>query len=243
MKLKLSPLLALVVFVLPVNATAERAYTIDSSRILLGLLVPDLNAEAALVDLGPAPRPGGSRLMGMSELNQALRSAGAKLTVSESVRVVRSSRRWTQAALRDFMTAAVGGALPDYATLTHLDVPRSLTTATTIDIGNVVIGQLPKRTGSVRTSAVIELMADGQLEQRVSLPLTVELGARPKPEAVERGQSVTITIDLGRAKITAPAVTLQSGEVGTVVLCRVLRTKKVLRVKLQSKTQGNLVTE
>ena len=237
------PLLALLLLTLSQPAMAEREHVIDSGRIYLGELVPNLSEQTKSLDLGAAPKPGSSRVLGVTELNRALSDAGDSRKVTESIRVVRSSKRWSQQALIDWVTPAISSKLPSFATLVHLDAPLALITPTTVDIGNIAIAQLPVRLGSVKTSIVVDLVVGGQLEQRISLPVTLDLRERPKAEQVVRGDTITVSIHLGRTEITAPAIAIQSADVGQFVLCRVLRTKKVLRVKLVTKTLAEVVPE
>jgi hypothetical protein len=243
MKTTLAVLLLTLLGTLPQTAAAEREQLVDGGRIYLGEVVADLAPSAATLDLGPAPKAGSSRLLSAEDLNRALKAAGTTLVVKDSVRVVRSTKHWNQQDLTSWISPAISKALPDYATLVRLEVPRSLLTPTTTVVGHVELAQLPKRRGTLHTSVVVDLMVDGELEQRLSLPVVLELGDRPTPLTVPRGQTVTVSINLGLARVSATAVTLQAVEVGTVALCRVLQTKKVLRARLISKNTAEVVTE
>jgi hypothetical protein len=221
-------------------AQAERVHVTQNGRILLGDLVSDLPEAAAALELGTAPKPGSSRLFDTDELERILREVGSPRDLTEPVRVVRATKRWTQKEFGDWLAPSVAKGLPPHATLVRLDSPRSLVTSTQVTIGAVVIGQLPKRRGSVQTSAVIELRADGALEQRLSVPLVLELTEPPAPVKIPRGQSITVTVALGGARVSASATLLQEATVGSFALCRIVRTQKVLRVRLDSMTTAEV---
>jgi hypothetical protein len=243
MKTTLSLLLVASLAALPNTAAAEREQLIESGRIHLGEIVPNLPTSARTLDLGAAPRAGGSRLISVEELNRALKAAGEIQTVTTGVRVVRASKRWSQPELVAWISPAVTQALPSFATLIRLEVPRSLLTPTTAAIGNVELAQLPKIRGTVHTSAVISVTVDGELEQRLSFPVVLELGEQPKPVSVPRGQNLTVSITLGLARISASAVTLHSVAVGEIALCRILKTKKVLRARLLTPSTAEVLSE
>jgi hypothetical protein len=215
-------------------ALAERVHVTQTGRILLGDLVAGLPEPASMLELGTAPKPGTSRLFDTNELERILREVGNPRELSESVRVVRATKRWGSKEISDWLSPSITNGLPAHATLVRLEAPRSLVTSTQVTIGAVVIGQIPKRRGSVQTSAVIELRSDGTLEQRLSVPVTLELTEPPTPLKVPRGQHITVTVALGAARVSATATLLQETSVGSYGLCRIVRTQKVLRVRLDS---------
>jgi flagella basal body P-ring formation protein FlgA len=224
-------------------AAAERKQLIESNRIYLGDLISDLPSDIATLDLGASPKAGGSRLFLATEINRVLKSVNQNRTVNDSVRVVRSTKHWNQRDLLEFISPAISQALPAYATLVRLDVPRSVLTPTAVSVGHVEFAPFPKRRGTLSTSVVVELVVDNELEQRLSFPLVVELAEQPKPVTVPRGQNVTLSINFGLTHVSATAVTLQPTEVGSSALCRVLRTKKVLRAKMLSTSTAEVLSE
>ncbi len=227
----------------PRSAQAEIERTVTSSRVLFGILVPSAPLEVADLDLGPAPPAGSSRLYSTEELVMAARQAGTKLLVKDSVRAVRAAKRWTQAELLTFITPKLKAALPNYARLLRVDVPRTLVTVPCVELSRVEPGQLPNRRGTVQTSALFELTVDGKLEQRLSLPIVLDLGERPKPVEVERGTTVALQITLGASRVSAAAIAVQTVAVGSVALFRVTKTRKTLRAKLLSPSTAEVVSE
>jgi hypothetical protein len=205
--------------------------------------VPSAPPELAEVDLGPAPPAGASRLYSTEELLTAARQAGKQLLIRESVRAVRATKRWTQAEFTSFITPKLKASLPEYARVLRVEVPRSLVTVSNIELGRIEPGQLPNRRGTVQTSALFELTVEGKLVQRLSLPVVLELGERPKPAEVERGATVTLQVNLGTTRVSAQAAPLQTLAVGAVGLFRVVKTRKTLRAKLLSTTLAEVTSE
>lgn len=222
---------------------AEIERKITSSRVLFGDLVPTAPADIAALDLGPAPPAGSSRLYSTDDLLAAARQAGKQLVIADSVRAVRATKRWNQAEFTAFITPKLKAVLPEYARLLHVDVPRSLTTVLGIELSRVQPGQLPNRRGTVQTSAMLELTVNGRLEQRLTLPVVLDLGERPKPPEIERGATVSLQITLGATTVSASAVALQTMAVGSAGLFRVTKTRKTLRAKLLSPSTAEVVSE
>jgi flagella basal body P-ring formation protein FlgA len=71
----------------------------------------------------------------------------------------------------------------------------------------------------------------------------LDLDERPKPIEIDRGASVVLTINLGRTRVSAAAVTLQPTAVGSVALFRVVKTRKTIRAKLLSPSTAEVVSE
>jgi hypothetical protein len=227
----------------PRFAYAEIEKTISSSRVLLGDLVLDAPADIADLDLGPAPSAGASRLYSAADLLAAAQQVGRKIVVTDSVRVVRATKRWSQAEFLAFVTPKLKSMLPEYAKLLRIEVPRGLVTVPSIELKRLELGQVPNRRGTVHTTAMVELSIDGRIEQRLSLPIVLDLDERPKPVEVDRGTSVVLVINLGSAKVSATAITLQSTAVGSVALFRVLKTRKTLRARLLTTSTAEVVSE
>jgi hypothetical protein len=241
--LRRSLLLCVLLWLIPSSAQAELERIIASSRVLFGDLVPDAPSDLAKLDLGPAPPAGSSRLFSAGELSAAARETGTKLVVGDSVRVIRATRRWSQAELLALVTPKLRAALPDYARLLRVDVPRTLVTVSHVELSRLELGQLPNRRGQVHTSAMAELSSDGRIEQRLTLPVVLDLDERPKPIEVDRGASVVLSINLGSARVSTTAITLQATAVGSTALFRVVKTRKTIRARLLSPSTAEVVSE
>ena len=243
MKTSLVALIFVITAIKPVAAMAEREQRIESNRILLGDVVENIPVELEKIDLGPSPRAGSSRLISAEELNRTLKASGETQTVHEGVRVIRSSKRWTQTELTEWLTPAIKLSLPTFATLIRIESPRSLTLPSEATLGRVEFSQLPKRRGTANTTLIVHVTANGELEQRLMLKAVVNLSEQQKPDVIARNTSLNLSIRLGTANVSTIGTTLQSGEVGSIVLCRVVKTKKVLRARIISNNSAEVLSE
>ncbi|HEY5957028.1 MAG TPA: flagella basal body P-ring formation protein FlgA [Polyangiaceae bacterium] len=239
-KLLLSLVLALLCMS-PRTAQAETARMIVASRVQMGAILPDVPEELASVDLGASPPAGSSRLYSVQDLTAAARQAGSRYVVKDAIRVVRATKRWTQSELVDLIAPAVKRSLPLHAHLLHIDVPKQLITAQGVELSRVQVGQIPNHRGAALTSAVLELRADGNIEQRVALTLHLDLDDPPKPVEVTQGTTITLVVNLGAAKVSTAAIALQTAAVGSIALFRVVKTRKTLHAKLISALTAEVV--
>lgn len=220
---------------------AETERLIDAPRIRLGDVVTSVPASARAHDLGPAPPPGGSRLLSYLELNRALRRLGLAPSLTESVRVVRAMSERNSDQLQAWFGPEVERAMPAGASLVRMETPRTLRVAPSATVVAVRIGRLPRREGLVQTSAFVELSAGDASVQRVSLALTLRLDATAGRAAVAMGTPLILTISTGRTDVTALGVAASPGEVGDIVPCRVLRTNRVLLARITSSSTAEVV--
>lgn len=247
MKSHLCP--AIVLFALFASAAVPAKspeVVVSGTRVRLGDIIKDAPAALADLDLGPSPPAGSSRLISKREILAGVAAAGDESLVLphlEAVRVVRASRRWQHAELEEWLKPALSAALPDGVRLVGLTAPRALTTAKGAILGRVEIGRIPARSGLLRTSAVFEILTGSELEQRVSVPIRV----RVRPSAVRpdvlRGSALTLVIDTGGARVTAAGEALGEGRLGDIVVCKVLRTRKVLRARLLSGSEAEVLAQ
>jgi hypothetical protein len=220
---------------------AETEHLIDAPRIRLGDVVPSVPVSVASDDLGPAPPPGGSRLLSFLELNRILRKHGLSPSLTESVRVVRAMRERNSDQLQAWFGPEIERAMPAGASLVRMETPRTLRVAPSATVVAVRIGKLPRREGLVQTSAFVELSSGDASVQRVSLALTLRLDATASRVAVSMGTPLILTISTGRTDVTALGVAASPGEVGDTVPCRVLRTNRILLARITSGSTAEVV--
>lgn len=239
-KLRVSALLLLLAA--PGQAQSERV--IDAARIRLGDLIPSAPAVVHDVDLGPAPAPGNSRLLSRQEIERQLRDAGRSPTLVRlpaSIRVTSAAKRWTVAELQTLVQPAVERALPRGARLSKLRVRKGYALSPRSEVGRVTFGKLPKREGPFQTTAMVELLADGETSVRLPVSVELELGTQATQSVLEKGAAVHLVIERGAARVSAVGVALSAGDVGDVVQFKVQNTHKVLRARIQSRTTAKVV--
>jgi hypothetical protein len=206
--------------------------------------MPDAPGVVHDVDLGPAPAPGNSRLLSRQEIERQLREAGQSpslVRVPASIRVTSAAKRWTVAELETLVQPAIERALPRGARLAKLRVRKGYALSPRSEVGRVTIGKLPKREGSHQTTAMVELVADGETSVRLPVSVELELGAQASQSVLEKGAAVHLVIERGAARVSAVGVALSAGDVGDVVQFKVQNTHKVLRARIESRTTAKVV--
>lgn len=225
----------------PQLARAEVQRIVTGGRVHLEDLIPNTPPEARNLDLGPAPPAGSSRLFTREELQNIALRAGVEVAVTDSVRVARASVRWSQSELAKLIEGKLVSILPAHAKLLRVDAPTSLVTTSGAQPTRITLGQLPHREGLVNTTCVLELSADGQLEQRLVVRVALELKAPPPLQQLPTGTTLTLVVRLGNAQVSTPAVTLEPTVVGSTALLRVVRTRKSLRAKVTGATTAEVL--
>jgi hypothetical protein len=223
---------------------AEPVKHVESARVTVGDVVDAAPAELAGVDLGPAPPPGGSRLIARDELAREIRRAGADakgVKLPELTRVVSAGKRFTPAELAALFEPALRAALPRGVTLKSVTVARGALVSPRVEAGAVFLPKLPRRRGNVKSSGTVELVLDGSVVSRVPVTLWFSIEPVAAEPVVRRGSRVDLVIERGPARITAAAVALADGEVGEVLQFRVGATQKTLRARVESRTLARVV--
>src|SRR4030095_13944317 len=111
--------------------------------------------ELADVDLGPSPPPGSSRLFARSDVVALLRSQGITraFAMPSTVRVQSASRRFSSTELAELVGPRVRSSLPPGATIKDLRVSRAVLASPRIEVGDVRIPRLVRRTGELTITA------------------------------------------------------------------------------------------
>jgi hypothetical protein len=226
------------------RASAEAERVIDSPRIRLADLVAMLPEGAAEIDLGPAPPPGGSRLLSREEILRHVREAGQsteRLAVPAAIRVTSAVRHLSARELQALVTPAIERQLPRGATLQAVIVQRGLALSPRAAVGHVNFTKFPKREGAYKTTAMVELTVSGEVAVRLPVSVSLELGAEAARSVLERGAQLHLVIERGAARVSAVGTALSDGDVGDVVAFRVQNTQKILRARIESRTSAKVV--
>jgi hypothetical protein len=230
--------------VLAWSAKAEEVQWVNASRISFGDAVPKASQPLASLDLGAAPPPGSSRLFSGDELKTYALQAHenvSDLQIPQSVRVKRTSRRFTAKELEALVRPALVARLPEGASLKGVVLPNTFLSVPDLRVGEVQMPRLPKRVGSTRLTAVLELVAAGALVARLPVPVEVQLDERATHFDLPRGATLNLVIESGATRVSAAATLINPADVGDVVPCLVLRTRKVLRAKLLTTREASVV--
>jgi hypothetical protein len=228
------------------SAMAQPSRLIDGPRILLSDIVRSAPEELADTDLGPAPPPGGSRVVSQRDVELALARAGApreKLAIPKQIRVESRSERLSPDELIARVAPRVEAALPPDVELERLTTSRSLVLSPRAELGAVRLPKLPKREGAVKTTLTVEILTPGASPVLVPLTANLRLGPGAAGYAVPRGAELTAFIERGPTRIGAIAVALGDADIDEVVLLQIVKTRKLIKARVESKSTARVVSE
>jgi hypothetical protein len=229
-----------------VSASAEPSRVIDGARVLLSNIVRSAPSEIAETDLGPAPPPGGSRLVSRGDVEQALARSGTSrsgLAIPKLTRVESRSERLSPDDLVARAMPSVLAVLPPGVELVKLSTSRSLVLSPKAEIRGVRLPKLPKREGALKTTLTVEIVTPGASPIMVPLTANLELGPEAATYAVPRGAELTAYIERGPTRIGAIAVALGDADIDQVVMLQIVKTRKVIKGRIESKSSARVVSE
>ncbi|MFO7178179.1 MAG: hypothetical protein DIU78_005705 [Pseudomonadota bacterium] len=237
--------LALVLFAQ--SAAADGVRVVERARVTLGDLLDGAPAALRTLDVGPAPPPGGTRQILRADVVRALEERGiapSAVQVPASVRVKSAARRLTGEEFSAWVRPQVVAALPEGVTLEQLLPGRPLVISPRTEIVGVRMPKLPKREGTVKATVSVELLTEGAAAPMV-VPVTgaFRIGPEAARFAVERGAELVAFVERGPARIGAVAVALDQADVGEVLSVQIVRTRKVVRARLESKSAARVIVE
>jgi hypothetical protein len=225
---------------------AETTQWVNAPRVLFRDVVPQASGTLAALDLGSAPPPGGSRLFSKDELRTFAFVAHENIDAGEipnGVRVMRATRRLSEHDLDVLIRPAVSAVLPQGALLKNLGLPKTLVTVPDIQVGDIQMPRLPKHAGMTRITLVVELVAAGSLVTRLPVSADLQLDERATRYSLERGSILSLVIDTGFTRISALALLMSPADIGDIVPCQIVKTRKVLRARIVSPREASVVQQ
>ncbi len=196
-------------------------------NVRLAEIVPALEGtELGALELGPAPRPGATRVVRRSEVLSALRRAGREtrgLSIPRSTRVRREARRIEPAALQELAHDAVARSVAP-CRLSRLEIASGATVAMG-DLDISAEGTAPQRSGSRNVMVVLRV---GGREVRV--PARTEVTC-PAP-VIRPGARVRIIARFGAVEASSPGTAAQPGRVGDIIRVRNPRHGRSIRARV-----------
>lgn len=224
---------------------AETSRTIDAAEIQLGDVISNASEETKNIGLGKAPPPGASRLMSKSEIVsilEAQRVSTEGMKIPDSVRIVRSSKRFTAKDLEKLANPAISAAIPRGVRIEKLEIRRGLTLPPSASVESVKLPKLPRKAGKSRITVTVELMHDGSIVARMPVSLSLDISEAASKAAVERGARVDLVIERGPARITAAAIAMTDGDIGEVIQFKVESTRKMVSGRVESTRFAKVVS-
>ena len=238
--------LTLAVVAIASQAKAEAIQWVNAPRMCFGDAVPQASGPLASVDLGASPPPGSSRLFSRDELRTYAIQAHEEFSnvdIPSSVRVKRATHRFTAHELDTLVRPALVARLPEGVTLIRMTLPNEYVSVPNLQVSSVQMPRLPKREGITRATPVFELTAGGALVARLPVTVEVQLDERATHYVLERGATLNLVIDSGASRVSASATLMSPADVGDIVACQVVKTRKVLRARVMSVQEASVVQQ
>jgi hypothetical protein len=227
--------LALVLGVSRAEASPPSQVTVTGARVLVSDVVRGAPADAAGIDLGPAPAVGGSRLIDRATILRALREHAATEPghLPDAVRVVRLSRAVSATELERLTRAGLDGRpLPRGAALTAVRASRGLDVAAGWDAVTAELPRLPRRAGPVSTTALVTFRAGAEVLGRTSVQVDLLLPASAAAPELARGAPVTLVVRQGLVEIRVGGSAGADADVGDTLPVILRPSGRVLRARL-----------
>jgi hypothetical protein len=236
--------IALLLVAFPFAASAQAVRTVDRARVRLADVIDAAPAALAEVDLGPAPPPGGTRVLSRDEIVQGLRRAGHEpgaLKLPASVRVVGASRAIGPEELASLARAAIEKQLPAGVTLGRVEPSTTVVVPPRATVRSARLPRPPRQKGPFRTTATLELASDDKVVASVPVSVVLDVSEEAAKTDVARGSRVNLVIERPAIRITAAGVVLGDANVGDVVQVSVRPTGRVVRAKLTGRDEARVM--
>ncbi|MBI5537730.1 MAG: flagella basal body P-ring formation protein FlgA [Deltaproteobacteria bacterium] len=236
----------LLVFLLSIAAHADAPVTVDAARLRVGDVVHGAPVAAAAVDLGPAPPPGGTRLLGRSEILDALRRAGVesnRLSIPASVRITGASRVLEPADVSAAVTPMIAKDLPKGVTLVRVDASSRVVVSPRSTLRTVKLAPIPRHKGSALIAAGMEWVCDDRVVATGHVNVALDVSAEAAAPDVLKGAALVVVAGRNRVQVSAPGVSLADGMIGDVVRASIRSTGRIVQVRLTSKDRAAVVEQ
>ena len=200
--------------------------------------------DVGAVDLGPAPPPGGSRIISRGEVLERVRTAGLDprgLKLRASVRVVSASLRLTPDALVKLATPAIAQVLPEGVALAKVDATHDVITHPGTTVRGAIVPRIPHQKGSVPWNATLELASDDGVVTKVPLGITLEVSEAAARADVPRGARIEVVLERGAIKIATTGTAMADADVGDTTQISLVSTGRVVHARVVSRERVEIV--
>jgi hypothetical protein len=217
--------------------------TVTGARVHAGDLIGALPADAALLDVGPAPAAAGSRFLSREELLMVLREQGVAYAgpLPDGFRIKRKLRVLTTAELTRVVAGALEGHLPKGTTFTGItptaavSVPEGWTSVT------ASVPRPPHRTGRLTTGSTVRFLEGADCIWSLGVEVQLSMSAEAVPFDVPRGSHVAFVIRRGLVEVRASGVVSTDADVGELTSVVVTTSGKALPARIEDPTTAVMV--
>ena len=236
--------LVFLVALAPALAAADAPRVVERSRLRVSDVVPQAPAEIADVDLGPAPPPGGTRVVAREEVEEKIRDAGlevARVRIPAAVRLVGASRRIAAAELNELCQAELVKVLPAGITIVKANAAREIVVSPSATLREAKVPRPPRQKGLFRTTAMLEFQSEGEIVARAPVAVTLDVSEKAAQPDVARGRRVMLVVDRRGIRVSTPGILQADGNIGEVVQVQVASTGRVLKASLKSTDEAEVL--
>ncbi len=216
---------------------------IATTRVHLTDVLPAITGDAGAFDLGPAPTPGGSRLVTRDDLLRALGEARAPVPAKlpEAIRVIRRMRRLLALEIEQITRTALPATMARGTALTALRAPKSIDVADGWDTIVARVPRPPHRVGSFPTTVTLAFLAGAETLAEISFPVDVTVSAAGAGFDLARGGQLTLIVKRGLVEIEAQAFAAADADIGAVLPVTLRPSGRVVRARLLTADRAELV--
>lgn len=222
---------------LPCAAEVDEGVRVTGARVQLRDVMPQCPERACAADLGAAPPAGGSRLVAADVIRAALEAAEAPVPRLSAVRVTSAARVWSPGELGELLRPVIEKKLPPGVRLLGVQAKSGATLPLLATVGECSLPALARRAGPSATTAMVEILHDGQPVRRVAVQVRLLSSEQAARAQVPRGTLITLVIQRASATVSAQGVALQDAEIGQTASFKVQPTGRIVRARIES---GNI---
>ncbi len=208
---------------------------VSGQRIMLSDIIAGEAASLVQVDLGPAPAPGGSRIIDRRTIREALEreSVTGIRKIPKAVRVVRKMTKLSRERLSKIAKKALSAqGLRRGITLLKWRPSRSVRVAAGWDEVSLRLPKPPRRRGNWSTTGLLTFTAGGTRVARLAIPVTFSVSAEGAKPDVDKGQALLLVVRRGLVEIKVKAIAKTAADVGDVLSVTLRPSGRQVRAKL-----------
>jgi hypothetical protein len=201
----------------------------------VGDLVPNVGEAAAMVEVGPSPAAGVSKLITRADIVSALmaKQIAAPPVIPEVVRVVRKVRRVTTSDFDAIVRRAIAtNPLGKGVTLASVRVDHAVDVPDGWSRVDIDIPRPPKRVGPFQTVAIASFFAESDLLARVLVSLDLVVSPEGAVYDILRGSPVGVVLRRGCVEVRTTGFAGVDADVGDRLPVHLHPSGRVLRTRL-----------
>lgn len=221
-----------------VSAGGIRTIDVIGPRITLGQIMAQLSGEVAELDLGPAPRPNGSRLIQGKEIEKALDEAGFidVKRIPAAIRVRRKMETLNAKKVEELVEKNL--LIKKGVTLQKLRARASTRVPAGYETVTATVPKVPRRAGSWSTSVSLNFYVGTERIARISVPATFDVSAEAAKPDVKKGSPVLLLVRAGQIEVRIKATAGAPADVGDKLPVTLRPSGRVVQARLVTKDRA-----